>query len=234
MFGKNPILKAEDSDGQSLRIVRSSPFLTIQGEGPYAGRPAVFVRLHGCNLACTFCDTDFSDIKDPHVNVSTLVQRIKSIAGKATLVVITGGEPMRQNILPLCVALDESDFTVQIETAGTLWIEDIQSFANIVVSPKTPKIHPLIELHAFAYKYVIDVEQKFEAGDFPYVPVTSTQGGSHPARLAVPTLQEPVYLSPMDMQDEVRNAANRKLVAALAMLHGCYAGIQLHKFLDVP
>ena len=57
MFGKNPIRKPENHDGNFLKI--QEIFYTIQGEGIYSGYPAVFVRLGGCNLACKFCDTDF-------------------------------------------------------------------------------------------------------------------------------------------------------------------------------
>jgi 7-carboxy-7-deazaguanine synthase len=57
VYGKNPVRKQELTEDGSLDVVDIFP--TIQGEGPNAGRPAVFVRLWGCNLTCSFCDTDF-------------------------------------------------------------------------------------------------------------------------------------------------------------------------------
>lgn len=57
MFGRNPKLPQEFTDGKVLKV--HSIFYTIQGEGPYSGRTAVFIRLSGCNLACSFCDTEF-------------------------------------------------------------------------------------------------------------------------------------------------------------------------------
>jgi len=57
MFGTNPLSKPIESDGLYLEV--QDIFSTIQGEGPFAGKPAVFLRLAGCNLRCFFCDTDF-------------------------------------------------------------------------------------------------------------------------------------------------------------------------------
>lgn len=227
MFGTNPILKSEPGDGSRLRLVKGSPFLTIQGEGPYAGHPAVFVRLHGCNLACTFCDTEFSNPEDPVWDVEDIVDDVGCVARQAKLVVITGGEPFRQNIVPLCECLHSDGFRVQIETAGTLWLPGVQ--ADIVCSPKTPVIHKKIYQEAAAFKYVIDCEMRFEG----FIPVTATQAGARVKRLAAPRPGAPVYLSPMDTGDTSRNTANRSLVAKLAMEYGCIAGLQLHKFMEV-
>lgn len=236
MFGTNNILKKDHGDGETLHLVKGSPFLTIQGEGPYTGHPAVFVRLHGCHLRCTFCDTDFDATDDPIWNRVNLVSRITDRKNEnAKLVVITGGEPMRQNLLPLCWDLAEVyGFRIQIETAGTFWIEGIEKFADIVCSPKTPSIHPMIHKHAVAFKYVISGGQQFSHEKFGYVPITATQPGARPAQLALPRNDAPVYLSPCDEQDEFRNQFNRQLVGQLAIQHGVIAGIQLHKFLAVP
>src|SRR5215831_9563195 len=161
MFGKNAILKQELTT-ECLRVVAGSPFRTIQGEGPYAGYPAVFLRLHGCNLACTFCDTNFDDPNDPYVSPDMLVSHITRLWGpeRTLLLVITGGEPFRQNILPLIEHFHS--VLIQIETAGTLWIDGVEKHAKIVCSPKTPTIHHAIYHHACAFKYVIDCNDEHE------------------------------------------------------------------------
>lgn len=229
MFGTNAITKQKLGDGQTLHIVKGSPWLTLQGEGPYSGRAAVFLRLHGCNLACTFCDTNFSDPDDPVVEISELARLVELRRGKAELVVITGGEPMIQQILPLCRELLLRGFMVQIETAGTVWIEGIECLAKIICSPKTPAIHPMVLKHATAFKYVVDTGMRFEG----VIPITATQAGARVARLAAPRPGAPVYLSPLDTGDLECNAANRELVGQLAIAHGCIAGVQLHKMMGL-
>lgn len=232
MFGKNSIQKQDNGDGLSLHVVKGSPFLTIQGEGPYAGHPAVFIRLHGCHLRCWFCDTDFDSPTDPLWNTDDLVSSVLKIRERAILVVITGGEPMRQNILPLCSGLRRLGFRIQIETSGTFWIDGLDLFNDIgiVCSPKTPVIHPMIYENAIAFKYVISGGMKFEDG---YIPITATQQGARPARLAAPRPGAPVYLSPCDEYDDQMNEFNRQMVGQLAIKYGVIAGLQLHKFLKL-
>jgi len=229
MFGANPIAPPETKkDGTKLRIVDGSPFVTVQGEGPYAGHAATFIRLHGCNLRCTFCDTQFSDPNDPIVPVTDLVAQC--IINKHRLVVITGGEPMRQNIVPLCTTLTDGGFTVQVETAGLLWLEGIEKVAKLVVSPKTKNIHPKIREHAAAFKYIIS-QRNLHYG---FLPNTSTQPNeAEIAPMAWPRPGAPVYLSPCDEYDEAQNKLNRKLVARMAIKHNVIAGLQLHKFFEV-
>lgn len=230
MFGKNSIQKAEHGSGAALKIVRGSPFRTIQGEGPYAGCPAVFVRLHGCNLACTFCDTNFDDPKDPLVPIHALADSVLALFGPeaSPLVVITGGEPLRQNILPFVKLLREQcAATIQIETAGTLWLEGIERLCSIVCSPKTATIHPQAFLHASAFKYLIDTVNEHDE----FIPITATQKDARPRRLARPRPGTPVYLNPLDTYNPDCNKRNLELVGQLAMEYGVHAGIQLHKFL---
>jgi 7-carboxy-7-deazaguanine synthase len=231
MFGKNKIMKMDHRDGDTLHVVHGSPFLTIQGEGPYVGWPAVFVRLHGCHLRCTFCDTDFDSPDDEMVATDSLItQCVADSNAIADLIVITGGEPMRQNIYPLCRELDFLGFRVQIETAGTFWIENIEKVAEIICSPKTPTIHPMIYSYATAFKYVIST-RTYDPSLKTYIPFTGTQPGSRSALLAAPRHRSQVYLSPMDEGDERLNSENRYLVGRLAIEYGVRAGIQLHKFL---
>lgn len=230
MFGNNPILKQELTDGSYLHIVAGSPWLTIQGEGPHIGHPAIFIRLHGCNLACMFCDTQFSSPDDPSINVDELVRQVQNIRGNTRLVVITGGEPFRQEIRPLCRKLWMKNHIIQIETAGTLWLEGIQQWAEIVCSPKTPTVHDQVQRYARCFKYVVDANMEFDG----YVPITATQKGARKAKLAAPTRERcPVYLSPLDTQDDTKNKVNVKLVGKLAIENGCIAGVQLHKIMGL-
>jgi 7-carboxy-7-deazaguanine synthase len=234
MHGQNPIKHQDEGDGQTLHVVKGSPFLTLQGEGPYTGWPAVFIRLHGCNLRCTFCDTNFSDPNDPVMELETLVGRAAALNNEMSerLFVITGGEPLRQNIAPLCKALSELDdcSMVQIETAGTLWVPGIERHAQIVCSPKTPAVHHMIQVNADAFKYVVSATMEFDG----FIPITATQPGTRAVRLAEPERDVPVYLSPLDEGDEELNRANRAKVAELAMKYGVIAGLQVHKIFELP
>lgn len=91
---------------------------TIQGEGPFAGCPATFVRLAGCNLKCTLCDTDYTS-KRRVMSLLELVTWIRTLCA-SDLVVITGGEPFRQNVNKLVEVLLGYGYKVQVETNGTL------------------------------------------------------------------------------------------------------------------
>ncbi|MFT6077620.1 MAG: organic radical activating enzyme, partial [Rickettsiales bacterium] len=137
MFGSNPILPPKKSDGKNLDI--QEIFATFQGEGIFTGYPAIFIRLGGCNLACKFCDTEFDSFAERPLK--EILQKTKELAGEGrkthNLVVITGGEPFRQNIDPLCKNLLENGFQVQIETNGTLFL-DLPDEVDIVCSPKNP------------------------------------------------------------------------------------------------
>lgn len=241
MFGNNPVRKQELRPMGTLQV--AEVFHTIQGEGPFVGQSAVFVRLSGCNLRCWFCDTKWDDDKDKYIPPALLVSAIlKEAPLSCSLIVLTGGEPLRQNILPFLERLSLARgyfqrFTVQIETAGTLWIEGLDRFPNVkvVVSPKTPTIHPEIARVAMAYKYVIKAGEYDDEG-FP-MSSTQLQNGKR-VSLARPTnwphgWQE-IFVSPMDEYDDAKNMANKRAVAGLAMRHGFRAGVQLHKVLNVP
>lgn len=96
-------------------------FFSIQGEGPTAGLPAVFVRLQGCSVGCSWCDTKYSWASDGGrlVHLDALVA--EAAAHPCRRAVITGGEPLESALfLPLCRALDKRGFTLEVETSGTL------------------------------------------------------------------------------------------------------------------
>ena len=128
MKGTNPRRPLVKSDGHKLWI--TEVFYTLQGEGPFAGHPSVFVRLGGCNLACSWCDTEFEN-GNTYQSTDRLVQSIVSstkamsnqYSNEKPLVVITGGEPLRQNIYPLCASLLQKEQRVQIETVEASYMQ---------------------------------------------------------------------------------------------------------------
>lgn len=122
-----------------------STFYTIQGEGPYAGRPAFFIRLAGCNFGakdklCSGCDTKFF-LKDGKVtDYLSLVDKAISVVGQYGLIVVTGGEPcLQSNLVDFCRVARCANLVVQIETNGTQTaVMDACAVegANVVCSPK--------------------------------------------------------------------------------------------------
>lgn len=91
-------------------------FYTIQGEGYHAGTAAVFVRLEGCNLACSFCDTAFNS-GEPR-SESWMLKEIRERGGDCKFVVLTGGEPSMQDVEAFVSLVKENGYYVSIETNG--------------------------------------------------------------------------------------------------------------------
>lgn len=109
-------------------------FYSIQGEGYLVGTPAVFVRLAGCNLKCSWCDTDHS-VKSM-MTETEIVAEVLRLAPKSNLVVLTGGEPCSQDLGPLTGKLVREGCRIQIETNGTLLDRIPVDVDWITVSPK--------------------------------------------------------------------------------------------------
>jgi organic radical activating enzyme len=231
MLGKNKV--EEHTDNPAIFEV-NSVFQTIQGEGPLSGHAATFVRLAGCNLRCSWCDTEFE--KRTFWGVESLSDRVEGMTRPGGLVVITGGEPCRQEISSLILSLSDRERRVQIETAGTIWRNGLEE-CTVVVSPKTHKIDPRIEALQPSYKYVIRATDNFTDRGFP---ITNTQDDrGRKVALAEPHPNHPtsdIYLTPCDEGplNHVANQANRAKVVELAMKYGYVAQLQIHKLLGLP
>ena len=229
MFGKNIVISQYIEPSGALKIV--DLFYTIQGEGPYNGMPSVFIRLAGCNLRCTWCDTDFETGAEV-LSVDTLVEQVKIAADCRTkLVVITGGEPLLQNITPLIKELTRWQFRIQIETAGTIWAPLLEECdVTLVCSPKTGKVNKEILNRCKHFKYVVGMgDMVTEEGHI----VTATQPGAKPMELARPKDGTTIWIQPRDDHDSERNAENLKFAADLCLAHGYRMGVQLHKLIGV-
>lgn len=206
-----------------------SIFKTIQGEGIFSGHSSVFVRLAGCNLMCQQCDTEYTS-KRSLLSKERVLQEVESIKGNSSLVVITGGEPFRQNITPLVETLLAYGLKVQIETNGTL-PPNIEQHKNlyVVVSPKTAKIHPKIREIASCYKYVADFVDELNIGE-DGLPLKVL---GVPCIAARPCKNKPVYIQPTDLQDETLNKINMAKVAEFSLKFGFIFQLQIHKIVGM-
>jgi len=112
-------------------------FYSIQGESTYAGRPCVFVRLAGCNLRCTFCDTKYAYDEGELREIDDIFDQVSSY--QCPLVEITGGEPLIQSETPLLIhGLIEYGYNVLLETNGTKDISLVDEGCVKIVDVKCP------------------------------------------------------------------------------------------------
>ena len=117
-------------------------FKSIQGEGTRAGRPCIFVRLTGCNLRCTWCDTSYAFHGGQKMSVAEVVERVEALRGSAVggpLVELTGGEPLlQQDIYALAERLLAAGYVVLIETSGERFIGQLPEAVIKIVDVKCP------------------------------------------------------------------------------------------------
>ncbi len=185
-------------------------FESLQGEGRNTGRPCVFVRFAGCNLACPWCDTDVA----PRFALSRddLVKEILSY--RVTSVVLTGGEPTLVEGMPeLVAALKAAGRWIAVETNGT---NDPDWFAFVDYVACSPKAEYPDRLRLTRADEVRVVASTPEAVDFCR---------TLPARLVATDY----YVSPCDRGDGVIDFAGAK--DALSQLEGWSLSVQLHKVL---
>ena len=129
-------------------LVVNEIYLSLQGESTFAGLPCIFVRLTGCNLRCSYCDTAYAFTagnRRPLAEVLAEVQRLaeplkrSTAAGPLPLVELTGGEPLLQpNATVLMRALADLGFTVLVETSGALDINGVDSRVRRIMDLKCP------------------------------------------------------------------------------------------------
>ena len=95
-------------------------FKSIQGESTYAGLPCVFVRLTGCNLRCSWCDSEYTFTGGHRMSLEEVIAEVEQLSPGRGLVEVTGGEPMLQEreVVPLMERLLDEGYTVLLETSG--------------------------------------------------------------------------------------------------------------------
>lgn len=202
-------------------------FLTVQGEGGQAGRPAVFLRFAGCNLwsglerdrataICSFCDTDFVGVngdgggkfKTADLMADHVAGMWRGREGDPKLVVCTGGEPLMQLDTPLIDALHARGFEIAIESNGTLVAPE--GIDWICISPKAdaPVVQTSGQELKLVYPQPLAMPDRFESLDFQHF-----------------------WLQPMDGPDL---AANTAAAIEYCLTHPQWRlSVQTHKYIGV-
>jgi len=112
-------------------------FHSIQGESTYAGRPCVFVRLTGCPLRCSWCDTEYAFYGGQELSDEDVLSQVRAF--DCSLVEVTGGEPLAQpGCFPLISKLCDAGYTVLIETSGAIDITTMDPRARVILDIKCP------------------------------------------------------------------------------------------------
>jgi 7-carboxy-7-deazaguanine synthase len=226
LFGKNEIVGEKYFKDAVDKIFVTSIFgVTLQGEGPYRGEPAMFVRLAKCNLACSFCDTFFDDgdwmtVAELDTKISkTISQHFQGdvplwadvvyggpgsdpVKKRDMVLVLTGGEPMLQkNIVPFLEHMNTQFAKTQIESNGTI-VQNIPRETTLVVSPKCS------EKNGRAVKYLEPRPEmlaradclKFVMSADPDTPYNTVPEWAHRWKQET---GKPVFVSPMNVYNDL-------------------------------
>jgi 7-carboxy-7-deazaguanine synthase len=226
-------------------MVITEIFKSIQGEGTRSGLPCIFVRLTGCNLRCTWCDTAYAFHGGKKMSVEEVLSRVDELAGRSAemdaadssipLVELTGGEPLLQDeIYSLSERLLAAKYTVMIETSGERFIGNLPRDVIKIVDVKCPDsgepdTFDARNLEALSeddeVKFVLATRRDYEfARDF------TLQHGL--ARRVKQVLLSPVFEDP---QGKWPGLEPRTLVEwILADGLPVRLGLQLHKFIWDP
>lgn len=218
MFGKNEIVGKKFFKTQSDRtLMVTSRFYTIQGEGPFRGEPAVFVRLAKCNLACSFCDTYFDSgdvmtFDDIFKQCDDEIASFYSSRGmevpdwakgnnRRIVMILTGGEPTIQpNLVEFLEEANKIYARTQIESNGIVPV-DLPPQTTYVVSPKCnekdgvatkyfrPNQHTLDS--ASCLKFVVGVPESDRYSPYSEVPDWAHEWAKETGK--------PVFVSPMNI-----------------------------------
>jgi 7-carboxy-7-deazaguanine synthase len=115
-------------------------YKSLQGESTHAGLPCVFVRLTGCNLRCTWCDSEFSFFGGSKMALQEVLSEVARLSPTGGLVEITGGEPMLQEreVIPLMEQLLDADYRVLLETSGERPLSRVPKQVIKIVDVKCP------------------------------------------------------------------------------------------------
>ena len=166
-----------------MALIVNEIFYSIQGESTYAGRPCAFIRLTGCNLRCTYCDTTYAYDEGLEMELADIVNRIGRY--QCPLVEITGGEPLLQDQTPQLIQnLLDQGYEVLMETNGSLDIDTVNPKCHRIVDIKCPTSGQSGQNDWGNLKRLTSLDQvKFVIGDLRDYQFAKTKLGLLPADL---------------------------------------------------
>lgn len=210
-----------------MSILVNEIFYSIQGESTHVGRPCVFVRLTGCNLRCSYCDTQYAYEDGRKMKIEQII-RVVDVYG-SPLVEITGGEPLLQAETPDLVSeLLVRGYEVLVETNGSQDISTVDNRCMKIVDFKTPSsgMSEKNDLKNLARLSSGD-EVKFVIGsrlDYEFARELIGETGIEPSA------RYPIHFSPVFGQQDPKTLAGWILDDRLHVR----LQVQLHKILDLP
>ncbi|MCI2284545.1 7-carboxy-7-deazaguanine synthase QueE [Colwellia sp. MSW7] len=213
-------------------------FETIQGEGSFTGQPSIFIRLQGCPVGCSWCDTKHTwDIElSDEVTKETLLAKSQETSQWATFtasdlysliiergykakhIVITGGEPCMVDLTPLCSTFDNKGYSTQVETSGTFDIL-VPEACWVTVSPK-------VNMRG---GYAILESAMKRANEIKHPIATEQHVDDLKALLAEHAIENtPVYLQPISQKSRATELAIETCIA-----NNWRLSVQVHKYIGI-
>jgi len=190
-----------------LNIVET--FYSIQGEGKFSGYPCIFIRLHGCNLDCHFCDEDLHNGDYESKTSKQILENIKEHPSKQ--VVITGGEPSLNDINEFIDALHVEGYIVAVESNGYNF-EHIKNADWITYSPKD---WDALHVEGFSeYKFVVNSKSNVE-------------------KLLHVKTKKPIYIQPQNNKNSIDKKNTDFCIELVKKYPQFRLSVQLHKYLGV-
>jgi organic radical activating enzyme len=207
-------------------------FSSWQGEGTYTGTPAVFVRFAGCNLNCSFCDTNHE--KKFNMTAREVLAEVDKLLIDTAIdtMVLTGGEPLLQKDFSKFVdyAMDDM-WEVHVETNGTMWNEKL-FYCHVTCSPKAgTKLDEKVQRAVNEYKYIIEDDVSISDGDGLPVNVPRPNSKKKPQRLKARCITS---VQPCDYgKDKKRSKRALEIAKVVSQKYGYNLSIQMHKLIGV-
>ena len=213
-------------------------FETIQGEGSFTGQPSIFIRLQGCPVGCSWCDTkhtweiELSDEVSQNtmlvkaqetpqwaaMAVDQILALVKEKGFQAKHIVITGGEPCMVDLIPLCEAFELQEYSTQVETSGTFDIS-VSDKCWVTVSPK-------INMRG---GYAILNSAMIRANEIKHPVATEHHVSELKELLAEHNIKTtPIYLQPISQKPRAT-----ELAIATCIANNWRLSVQVHKYLGI-